>query len=75
MDSSTNSMLDWLPKATLGPKLYVKNAFLNGILEDEVYITQPPEFVVQEQASKVCHQKRSLYGLKQSPRAWFRHLS
>ncbi|KAL9255296.1 Retrovirus-related Pol polyprotein from transposon RE1-like protein [Drosera capensis] len=38
-------------------------------------MTQLPGFVVQEEASKVCHLKRSLYGLKQNPRAWFRRLS
>lgn len=56
-------------------QLDVKNAFLNDILEEEVYMTQLPGFVVQEEASKVCHLRESLYGLKQSPRAWFRRLS
>ncbi len=36
---------------------------------------QPPGFVVQEEASKVCRLRKSLYGLKQSPRAWFGRLS
>ncbi|KAL9274088.1 Retrovirus-related Pol polyprotein from transposon RE2-like protein [Drosera capensis] len=56
-------------------QLDVKNAFLNGILEEEVYMTQPPRLVVQEEVSKVCRLKRSLYDLKQSQRAWFGHLS
>ncbi|KAL9263153.1 Retrovirus-related Pol polyprotein from transposon RE1-like protein [Drosera capensis] len=56
-------------------QLDVKNAFLNGILEEEIYITQPPGFVVQKEVSKVCRLKRSLYDLNQSPRAWLRHLS
>jgi Reverse transcriptase (RNA-dependent DNA polymerase) len=45
-------------------QLDVKNVFLNGILEEEVYMTQPSGFVVQEEASKVCRLRKSLYSLK-----------
>src|SRR5664279_961952 len=38
-------------------------------------MTQPPGFIVQEEVSKVCRLRKSLYGLKQSPRAWFGRLS
>ncbi|RVW67994.1 Retrovirus-related Pol polyprotein from transposon RE1 [Vitis vinifera] len=49
----------------------VKNAFLNGDLAKEVYMEIPPGFETQTTRNKVCKRRRSLYGLKQSPRAWF----
>ena len=50
-------------------QLDVKNAFLYGDLQEEVYMEQPPSYVSQRE-TKVCHLKKAIYGLTQSPRTW-----
>nr|GEW92997.1 hypothetical protein [Tanacetum cinerariifolium] len=53
----------------------VKTAFLNGILREEVYVSQPNGFVDQDNPSHVYKLKKALYGLKQAPRVWYDMLS
>jgi hypothetical protein len=52
-------------------QMYIKSAFLNSELEEEVYIEQSKGFLLSEREDCVCILKKDLYGLKQSPRAWY----
>lgn len=49
----------------------VKTIFLNGVIEEEVYIEQPQGFVIHRKESHVCKLKKALYKLKQAPTAWY----
>jgi len=53
----------------------VKFSFLNGDLEEEVYIEQLEGFILGNDAKLVCRLKKALYGLKQAPRAWYYDLN
>ncbi|CAI7803410.1 unnamed protein product [Closterium sp. NIES-53] len=51
----------------------LSTAFLNGILEEDVYMTQPPGY--EDGTDRVCKLKKSIYGLKQVPRCWYQKLA
>ena len=53
----------------------VKNGFLNGFINEEVYVEQPPGFQSFNFPNYVLKLKKALYGLKQAPRAWYERLS
>jgi hypothetical protein len=60
-----------------GFKLYqidVKSAFLNGVIQEEVYVRQPPCFENSKYPNRVYKLLKALYGLKQAPRAWYARL-
>ncbi|CAE6075150.1 unnamed protein product [Arabidopsis arenosa] len=52
----------------------INNAFLQGTLKEEVYVSQPPGFIDKDRPQFVCRLKKALYGLKQAPRAWYQEL-
>ena len=49
----------------------VKTTFLHTDLEEEIYMKQPKGFAVKGKKQTICKLKKSLYGLKQSPRMWY----
>ena len=52
----------------------VKTAFLNGDLNEKVYMEQPEGFVLLGNENKVCKLVKSLYGLKQAPKQWHKKI-
>ena len=53
----------------------VKSVFLNGMLQEEVYVEQPKGFIDPHRPDNVYKLKKALYGLKQAPRAWYDRLT
>jgi hypothetical protein len=63
--------------ASNGFKFYqmdVKSAFLNGVIQNEVFVRQPPGFENPKYPNRVYQLLKALYGLKQEPRAWYARL-
>jgi hypothetical protein len=54
-------------------RLDVKTAFLHGELKETIYMHQLKGFIVEGKEDHVCQLRRSLYGLKQSPKQWYKH--
>ena len=52
----------------------VKTAFLNGVVEEEVYVEHPLSFETHDKESHVYRLKKALYGLKQAPKTWYTKL-
>jgi hypothetical protein len=64
--------------ASKGFKLYqmdVKSAFLNGVIQEEVFVRQPSGFKNPKYPNRVYKLSKALYGLKQAPRAWYARLN
>lgn len=63
--------------AQMGWKIHqmdVKTTFLNGVIEEDIYVEQPEGFEAHGRDSYVCGLKRELYGFKQAPRTWYSHI-
>ena len=52
-------------------QMYVKSAFLNHDIHEDIYMLQPSGFPIAETSSFVCKLNKCLYGLKQTPRSWY----
>jgi hypothetical protein len=55
-------------------QIYVKSAFLNVVIQEEVYVSEPPGFENPKYPNRVYKLSKALYGLKQAPRSWYARL-
>jgi hypothetical protein len=56
-------------------QLDVQNVFLYGVLEEEVYMRQTPGYEDTQHPNYICRLDKAIYGLKQTPHAWYSRLS
>nr|GEX92911.1 retrovirus-related Pol polyprotein from transposon TNT 1-94 [Tanacetum cinerariifolium] len=76
VDAMQEELLQFqIQKGFIVYQMDVKSAFLNGTIDEEVYVTQPPGFVDTKFPNKVYKVVKALYGLHQAPRAWYATLS
>ena len=63
-----------VPTTSSCAKMDVQSAFLNGYINELVYVEQPPSFEDEKKPNHVYKLRKALYGLKQAPRAWYERL-
>ena len=51
-----------------------RKLFLNGVIEEEVYIEKPQGFEVEDRCTHICKLKKALYGLKEAPWDWYERI-
>jgi hypothetical protein len=56
-------------------QLDIQKTFLHGVLEKEIYMSQPAGYETKENPDFVCWLDKTIYGLKEAPRAWYSRLS
>lgn len=56
-------------------QMYLKSAFLNGWLNEKIFVEQPERYIVEGQEDKLYLFRKTLYGLKQAPRAWYSRIN
>ena len=53
----------------------VNTTFLNGVVEEEVYVEQPLSFETHDRETRVCKLNKALYCLKHAPRTWYNRIN